>query len=147
MSYVPTNWKSGDVVTSAKLNKMEQGIADSSGDSSGGSVEIIEASYTDNGMILGKTAKEIADLMKSGKLVFARLYEEDVNFYSCMDLHINSMTKYKDTLSWNFTASSPDEDFQIFVFIAETDNDYPTADLTSEDDSGGNNSGGGTNPR
>ena len=27
MSYTPTNWKSGDVVTSAKLNKMEGGIA------------------------------------------------------------------------------------------------------------------------
>jgi len=26
MSYEPTNWKSGDVVTSAKLNKLEQGV-------------------------------------------------------------------------------------------------------------------------
>ena len=31
MAYEPTNWKSGDVVTSAKLNKMEQGIANSGG--------------------------------------------------------------------------------------------------------------------
>lgn len=28
MSYEPTNWKTGDVVTSAKLNKLEQGVAD-----------------------------------------------------------------------------------------------------------------------
>lgn len=28
MAYTPTNWKSGDVVTSAKLNKLEQGVAD-----------------------------------------------------------------------------------------------------------------------
>lgn len=27
MSYEPTNWKAGDTVTSAKLNKMEQGIS------------------------------------------------------------------------------------------------------------------------
>ena len=27
MAYEPTNWKPGDVVTSSKLNKMEQGIA------------------------------------------------------------------------------------------------------------------------
>lgn len=27
MSYVPTEWKSGDTVTSTKLNKMEQGIS------------------------------------------------------------------------------------------------------------------------
>lgn len=31
MSYEPTNWKSGDVVTSAKLNKLEQGVADACG--------------------------------------------------------------------------------------------------------------------
>lgn len=28
MSYTPTNWSSGDTITSAKLNKIEQGIAD-----------------------------------------------------------------------------------------------------------------------
>jgi len=27
MAYEPTNWKAGDIVTSAKLNKIEQGIA------------------------------------------------------------------------------------------------------------------------
>ena len=27
MSYTPTEWKTGDVVTSAKLNKLEQGVA------------------------------------------------------------------------------------------------------------------------
>ena len=31
MAYNPTNWKSGDVVTSAKLNKLEQGVADAGG--------------------------------------------------------------------------------------------------------------------
>ncbi len=31
MSYEPTNWKTGDVVTSAKLNKLEQGVADAGG--------------------------------------------------------------------------------------------------------------------
>ena len=31
MSYMPTEWKSGDTVTSAKLNKIEQGIAAGSG--------------------------------------------------------------------------------------------------------------------
>ena len=34
MSYTPTNWQSGDIITSAKLNKMEQGIANGSGGSS-----------------------------------------------------------------------------------------------------------------
>ena len=28
MAYTPTNWKSGDTVTSTKLNKIEQGVSD-----------------------------------------------------------------------------------------------------------------------
>ena len=31
MSYTPTTWKAGDTVTSAKLNKIEQGIANNGG--------------------------------------------------------------------------------------------------------------------
>lgn len=50
MTYEPTNWKSGDVVTSAKLNKIEQGIA-------GGGVLIVNE--TDG--ILDKTWQEIYD--------------------------------------------------------------------------------------
>ena len=31
MSYTPTTWTNGDTITAAKLNKMEQGIADAGG--------------------------------------------------------------------------------------------------------------------
>lgn len=41
MSYTPTNWKAGDVVTSAKLNKMEQGIA------AGGGIRIVHMTMGD----------------------------------------------------------------------------------------------------
>jgi len=64
MSYTPTVWKSGDVVTSAKLNKLENGVAAAGG----GSVEIIHAtvdyehaeSETEFPLIIDKTAEEIA---------------------------------------------------------------------------------------
>jgi len=52
MSYTPTNWQSGDVVTSEKLNKIEQGIAAASG---GGGIQVI---HSDNG-VLDKTYAEI----------------------------------------------------------------------------------------
>jgi len=42
MSYEPTNWKSGDTITSAKLNKIEQGIA-SGGGGGGGALLIVLA--------------------------------------------------------------------------------------------------------
>lgn len=53
MSYEPTNWKSGDTVTSAKLNKMEQGIANAGG---GGGLVVHFSGNT-----LDKTWQEIHD--------------------------------------------------------------------------------------
>jgi len=44
MAYEPTTWKSGDVVTSAKLNKIEQGIA------SGGVLVVAEDADTNTPM-------------------------------------------------------------------------------------------------
>lgn len=36
MSYTPTEWKTGDVITAEKLNKLEDGVANAGGDSGGG---------------------------------------------------------------------------------------------------------------
>lgn len=55
MSYEPTNWKSGDTVTSAKLNKMEQGIANAGG------VLIVGATIVESSLVLDKTWQEISD--------------------------------------------------------------------------------------
>lgn len=54
MSYEPTTWKAGDTVTSAKLNKMEQGIASSS-------AFIVHGTVSENTVTLDKTWKEIYD--------------------------------------------------------------------------------------
>lgn len=63
MSYTPTIWKAGDLVTSAKLNKLEQGVAN------GINLEVInmEANMTQGSYSLDKTAGEIIDILKSGK--------------------------------------------------------------------------------
>jgi hypothetical protein len=62
MSYTPTNWKSGDVVTSAKLNKLEQGVANA-----GGGALVVTAT---NGT-LDKTYQEVHDAMASSGAVLA----------------------------------------------------------------------------
>ena len=59
MSYTPTNWKSGDVVTSAKLNKLEQGVADAGG--------ALVVTHTDG--TLDKTWQEVHDAMLSSGAV------------------------------------------------------------------------------
>ena len=55
MAYEPTTWKSGDVVTSAKLNKIEQGIANAGG----GGVFVVGLDMQT--MTLNKTWQEIFD--------------------------------------------------------------------------------------
>lgn len=55
MSYTPTEWKSGDIVTSEKLNKLEQGVA------SGGTGGILVATIDMDTMTFDKTWKQIHD--------------------------------------------------------------------------------------
>lgn len=52
MSYTPTTWQTGDIVTSAKLNNIEQGIA------SGG---VLVVNLDSDTSMLDKTWQEIAD--------------------------------------------------------------------------------------
>ena len=56
MSYEPTNWKNGDIVTADKLNKLEQGVASAGG---GGGVLIVTADIETGA--LNKTWQEIHD--------------------------------------------------------------------------------------
>ena len=42
MSYTPTEWKTGDIVTSTKLNKLEQGVANAG-------ALVVNVTETDNG--------------------------------------------------------------------------------------------------
>jgi hypothetical protein len=57
MSYTPTEWKAGDTVTSAKLNKLEQGVASSGGTD----ILFVTATYDDveQTYTLNKTWTEI----------------------------------------------------------------------------------------
>lgn len=61
MSYTPTEWKNGDVITAEKLNHMEGGIA-------AGENLVATGSYDeDTGMVtLDKTWKEIHDAITEG---------------------------------------------------------------------------------
>lgn len=66
MSYEPTTWESGDVVTSAKLNKIEDGIY-----SSGALVVSLHAETGQSGnvIVMDKTWQEVHDAMVSGRSV------------------------------------------------------------------------------
>lgn len=57
MSYTPHEWQNDELITAAKMNNIEEGIAEG-----GGGAVII----TDNGTQLDKTYAEIYDLVNSG---------------------------------------------------------------------------------
>jgi len=66
MSYTPTNWKSGDVVTSTKLNKLEQGVANAGGGS------VLVATLNVGEGTLDKTWEEIYEAFGTTGAVIAR---------------------------------------------------------------------------
>lgn len=66
MSYEPTNWKSGDVVTSAKLNKLENGVAAAGG----GGVLVVNVTEDGNNLVCDKTAAEMLTAVTNGFVKF-----------------------------------------------------------------------------
>lgn len=121
MSYEPTNWKDGDLVTSAKLNKLEQGVAGAGG----GSVLVVNMTIDNDSHIgrLDKTAGEIYEVFRNGSVRFiftpADGYETFINLYGCQ-------------------IGPEGYSFQILqfpAFYAATADDYPT----TEQPTGGSN--------
>lgn len=108
--YTPTVWAAGDTVTAAKLNKMEQGIAD--GYSSGGGLVVhVTGSET---VVMDKTWQEIWDAMESGQSVLVVSLESESGSGSVYHAYASSIyfetgeiTEYGVSAGNNFTASSP----------------------------------------
>ena len=86
MSYTPTNWKTGDVVTPAKLNNMEQGIANAGGD--GALVVHINSEWVDDELVwtADKTVAEIFAANQADIPVFGRVTGDGV-YCGIMPLH------------------------------------------------------------
>lgn len=68
MSYEPTVWAAGDVVTATKMNKIEQGISENSGGGSNGLV--VEMEEEDGAYILSERFNTIANCIESGGTVY-----------------------------------------------------------------------------
>ena len=71
MSYTPTEWKTGDIITAYKLNNMESGIVNAPG------VAVFEFEVitdNDNQVVTDVTVAKVANAYKSGKLCVARIW-------------------------------------------------------------------------
>lgn len=89
MAYEPTVWASGDTITSAKLNKLENGLAEASGGGGGGGdVMVVTLTYdedADDGTYTSSaTATEIGTANSEGKVVIGKA-EGNPFFVSVLD--------------------------------------------------------------
>ena len=112
MAYTPTTWHSGDLISSEKLNKMEQGIA-----GSGGGVLVVTAT---NGT-LNKTWQEIHD---AAPLVWV----ENSGYYMLLTACAEEEGAY-----WCGFLDASDLMIKAVYYAAASASGYPTL---SEDDGG-----------
>ena len=122
MAYEPTVWASGDVITSAKLNKLEQGVASASGGGGGGGTGggALIVSYTDRTedettiLTLTSTWKEIQTAIASGKVIYLLVAENEQNYMAFLYIHGDAdNNEYMVSFEGSFT------------FLAQNDTDYP----------------------
>lgn len=120
MSYEPTNWQAGDTVTSAKLNKIEQGIKNN--------ILVANLIYDDyeNGIMhLDKTWQEIYDA--DFCIVNTTSQEGDiaVNFVIVKSPANERVSEY------TIAVFSPGSTDQPLLLNAATPNDYPNTESVS----------------
>ena len=117
MSYEPTNWKDGDLVTSAKLNKIEQGIAGNNGSS----ILKVGIVYEGDDASLDKTFKEIRDAIKEQIPVYVCGGSD--NFFAMYPIvGVADGVQLKTV-----TALVPGlESFEPLNLYAQIENDYPS---------------------
>lgn len=118
MAYTPTEWASGDVVTSAKLNKLEQGVAGAGGAFIVNAVDYPEDLYYQ----LDKTWLEIRNALLNGeRVILAEIFGDEsyVNsYYSVISIReegsTDSLQCYVDTQNSGRS------------YTSNSETDYPT---------------------
>lgn len=138
MSYTPTEWVTGDVVTAEKLNKLEGQVEDIS------LIQRVVINMDPSTKKLDKTFKQIYDLLASGYAPCIRLVESDVYnnaesyAYSAGFVEVNMLYKYgdyeyrlyADTVSYKAITYGGSDYYSIgkpamLTFIASAPTDYP----------------------
>lgn len=113
MAYESTVWKTGDVVTSSKLNKLENGVANSAGDGN----LIVHETVTEDGdstiYMLDKTWQELYDMMPTHSIMVLRDYEDGNSYARYSDrvsgMHYVSSQYSVESGSTQYTCNNPNE--------------------------------------
>lgn len=118
MAYDPTVWKSGDTITSAKLNKLENGLAEASGGGTGG-VTNVGLTFNDKTKTMNKTWSEINEAFING-LVYCNSYDNGGGLWLVV-ASANSGGVYA-TVALPLYMRNAD----AVVFTTDSENGYPT---------------------
>lgn len=120
MSYEPTVWATGDVITSTKLNKLENGLAEASGGGTGGGVLVVNLTYEDTGtadkFTCDQKALTILTALKSGAVQF--VCEEINTVFGCL-------IGWQRSNEYVFITLDPTG--TEFISFLSTGDDYPEA--------------------
>lgn len=118
MAYDPTVWKSGDTITSAKLNKLENGLAEASGGGTGGNVLMINIISEGSTLTMDKTYAEIKSAFMNGLVICIQ---------SAYGGNLMALVTYvyDDEEECDVDVFSA-KDNASFEFICSSVNDYPT---------------------
>ena len=129
MNYTPTDWQTGNIITSEKLNNIENGIANND-------IFIIKGTLIENTQNnqhqLNKTFQEIEQVAESKLIVLAIERRSTNNFnYQVTDSYFLSyISKEEETNihSYNLVFSG-DIDSSIIVFSCNNIEDYPIEEI------------------
>ena len=144
MSYTPNTWATGDVITPAKLNNMENGITEANNGGSGSGNFIVTAGTFAQNFVLDKTYAEIFMALKNKIPSYLSVHasdapdEEDIDSTYDMSLvfaPITNVSKY-DTMYRVYASFSSTRYYSslstslgtpaTIVFQASSANSYPT---------------------
>lgn len=130
MAYTPTTWASGDIISAEKLNKIEQGIVETSSSGGGGGIFVIEGTGitpADASTITfshNKTLQEVIEAYKSGKQIYFYYENETTPYGFSLNSLIENVDQNGDTTAMfsgygNFKQSGMD-----YTYIAKFSEDY-----------------------
>ena len=133
MSYTPTEWNSGDVITAEKLNKIENGIA-GSGTNSDSSPIIVEAiwNYTGGYSTLNKTWKEINDSFAEGNVIYINIPNTIGVTHAIVTNTVAHQGQYGIGGVCLSLLSSQGFPATSVIFIADNENGYPNEVVQEE---------------
>lgn len=112
MAYESTVWKSGDTITSAKLNKIENALSGTS------KVYFTDATVDEGNPTFNETYQQIADKFADG-VVFARFYMSNVCISTQLLTYCGHLQNVGDYCLVMQGASGQGS------YVASTPNDYP----------------------